>query len=67
MNIEFILQQIDLEIERLQQVRSLLSGLSASKNPTRKRTFSTEARKRIAAAQKKRWAAVKAKKGTAKG
>ena len=50
---------IDAEISRLQQARKLLSGSSSSTGTvTRKRKFtiSAEARARISAAQKKRWA-----------
>ena len=71
-----ILSQIDAEIARLKQVRSLLSGLGtievavaepvAKKAPAKaarkkKRVLSPEARKRIGDAQRKRWAAQKAK------
>jgi hypothetical protein len=54
---------IDDEIARLKQVRSLLGGggfpgpFKAKKRA--KRFMSTEARARIAAAQRKRWAAQK--------
>jgi hypothetical protein len=72
MAIESILAQIDSEIARLTQVRSLLAGSgspSATERKTRKapaksrksRVLSPEARKRIADAQRKRWAAQKAK------
>jgi hypothetical protein len=73
MSIESILAEIDAEIARLTQVRSLLAGsrsTSSSGAPTkakgpskrrRKRVLSAEARKRIADAQRKRWAAQKAK------
>jgi len=72
MAIETILAQIDSEIARLTQVRSLLAGsgsLTATERKTRKssakarkaRVLSPEARKRIADAQRKRWAAQKAK------
>jgi len=74
MAIDSILAQIDAEIARLTQVRSLLAstgGLSTkftaanAKNkagrPRKKRVLSPEARKRIADAQRKRWAAQKAK------
>lgn len=74
MVIESILAQIDAEIARLTQVRSLLadSGKVATKIAERKtkkapaktrkrRVLSAEARKRIADAQRKRWAAQKAK------
>lgn len=77
MAIDSILAQIDSEIARLTQVRSLLAGSgvvasTATERKTRKapakaaakksRVLSPEARKRIADAQRKRWAAQKAKK-----
>jgi hypothetical protein len=76
MNINAILAQIDSEIARLTQARALLSnsgqvGLPAKSSKTsaaparktrKKRVLSADARKRIADAQKKRWAAVRAKK-----
>ena len=76
MSIESILSQIDAEIATLAQVRSLLAstgktapkatGSKATKAPAnakkrKKRVLSAEARKRIADAQRKRWAAQKAK------
>jgi hypothetical protein len=78
MDIESILTQIDAEIARLTQVRSLLANTgkvtAKSVEPKSKRTpakpkakvkktrvLSPEARKRIADAQRKRWAAQKAK------
>lgn len=74
MVIESILAQIDAEIARLTQVRSLLADSGKvstkvterkAKKPTatsrKKRVLSAEARKRIADAQRKRWAAQKAK------
>jgi hypothetical protein len=73
MSIETILAEIDAEIARLTQVRSLLAGTrtvsasgtksKTSKGPGRKkkRVLSADARKRIADAQRKRWAAQKAK------
>lgn len=73
MSIESILAEIDAEISRLTQVRSLLAGsrpissgaaTKTSKAPGRKkkrRVLSAEARKRIADAQRKRWAAQKSK------
>lgn len=74
MAIDSILAQIDSEIARLTQVRSLLAGSggsasSATERKARKapakarksRVLSPEARKRIADAQRKRWAAQKAK------
>jgi hypothetical protein len=74
MSIETILAEIDAEIERLKQVRSLLAGsrdISSSGSrkkttkgpgkPKKKRVLSADARKRIADAQRKRWAAQKAR------
>jgi hypothetical protein len=73
MTIESILAQIDSEIARLTQARAVLSNAgrvsahvksaapSKSAGRRRKRVLSAEARKRIADAQRKRWAAQKAK------
>jgi len=64
MSREQILAAIDEEISKLQQVRKLLqssggklaSGFSSSNKKRVKRVLSPEARQRIAAAQKRRWA-----------
>jgi hypothetical protein len=69
MDIQEILAQIDAEIARLQQVKSILSGSTTTAKLGRpkarhnvgspvaaKRTMSPEGRARIAAAQKARWA-----------
>jgi hypothetical protein len=75
MAIENILAEIDAEIARLQQARTLLATLGATtpkagriakkapaKAKTRKkRVLSAEARKKIADAQHRRWAKIKAK------
>jgi hypothetical protein len=74
MAIDSILTQIDAEIARLTQIRTLLSNTGAvakkAKGPKaqkatvkgkKRRVMSPEARKRIADAQRKRWAAQKAK------
>jgi hypothetical protein len=75
MAIENILTQIDSEIARLQQARKLLANIgnsvtstgraakkrSSKASSTKKRVLSAEARKRIADAQRKRWAAARAK------
>ena len=73
MSIETILAEIDAEIARLTQVRSLLAGsrtvhssgtrtkTSPASKSRRRRVLSADARKRIADAQRKRWAAQKAK------
>jgi hypothetical protein len=65
-----LIAEIDAEIERLQQVKVLLTGstvkrsagpskASAAAAPGKKRRLSPEARERIAAAQRRRWATVK--------
>ena len=58
-----LISEIDSEISRLQQARALLAG-GHSVNRTRPhgstRVLSAEARARIAAAQRKRWAKQKA-------
>jgi hypothetical protein len=73
MGINEIVAALDDEISRLQQVRSLLTGTKGnlthaatsfafganSGKPHKKRHLSAEARERIAAAQRKRWAAQK--------
>jgi hypothetical protein len=76
MAIESILAQIDEEIAKLTQIRALLAntGVAAKKvselqtkkasanvKGSKRRVLSPEARKRIADAQRKRWAAQKAK------
>jgi hypothetical protein len=68
MTIETILNELDLQIARLQQVRAILANDSTkpskkqaptTKAKSKKRVLSAEARARIAAAQRKRWAAQK--------
>ena len=77
MAIDSILALIDAEIASLQQARTLLASVSkvavketgsktkkaakAPKKGKKRRTLSAEARKKIADAQRKRWAAQKAK------
>jgi hypothetical protein len=76
MAIDPILAQIDAEIARLKEARALLANLGtvsaavtgpkttkapAKAKRTKKRVLSPEARKRIADAQRKRWADQKAK------
>lgn len=67
---ENILSLIDAELEKLKQARALLAAagrvdlkkISAVKKaaaPKKKRILSAEARKRIADAQRRRWAAQK--------
>ena len=75
MTIQSILSEIDAEIARLTQARKLLAAAGPAKKnaavariaaqPARKRkarVLSAEARKRIADAQRRRWAAQKSKK-----
>ena len=67
MNREQMIAAIDEEIHRLEQVRALLRNTTghrllrtgAGGRPAKKRVLSAEARQRIAAAQKRRWAAQK--------
>jgi len=73
MSIESIIAQIDAEIAQLHQVRNLLTpkGAVSAKpakaattklgRPKKRRVLSADARKRIADAQRRRWAAQKAK------
>jgi len=72
-SIENIISALDAEIKHLQQARSLLALLAVSNavhaaaatkpaTKRRKRTLSAEARKRIADAQRKRWAKQKGEK-----
>jgi hypothetical protein len=71
LNTSKIIQQIDSQILKLQEAKALLAGAVAKKGPGRpkkgasvvvpkaksaKRVLSAEAKERIAAAQKKRWA-----------
>jgi len=73
MDTNLIIAAIDEDIVQLRKARALLSGVTsaapanltvtpASKPARRRRRLSSEARKRIADAQKKRWAAVRAAK-----
>jgi hypothetical protein len=74
LNTKEILEHINGEITRLQQVKALLQGTtngysrsastpssngSAAPKVKGKRVLSVEARKKIAAAQRKRWAKVR--------
>jgi hypothetical protein len=64
MNLTDLLSAIDSEIARLQQARALLAsqnghGASRGRKAAKKRTMSAEARARIGAATKARWAAGK--------
>jgi hypothetical protein len=62
MQINDIVAALDSEILRLEQVRALLSSSTTNgkaQSTPKKHHLSAEARARIAAAQKKRWAKVK--------
>lgn len=63
MDTQSIIAAVDQEIARLQQVRAILSGggggVPSPFRLRRKRVLSPEARAKIAAAQRKRWAAQK--------
>ncbi|HKF49061.1 MAG TPA: hypothetical protein VKB38_17010 [Terracidiphilus sp.] len=71
MTIDSILAELDAEIARLTQARNLLARAGATASGTRKskaagkprktRVLSADARKRIADAQRRRWAAQKSK------
>ncbi len=61
MDTSMLLTAIDQEIGRLTQARDLLSGNGNSATKSVKRNLSPEARKRIADAQKRRWAATRIK------
>lgn len=70
MEMESVLAAIDREIEKQQKARAILiqiqktsTGSQPARKPRKKRKLSKEAREKIAAAQRRRWAAVrKAKK-----
>jgi hypothetical protein len=54
-----IVKQIDAEIARLKQVRNVLARKTATLKPTGKRTLSSEARRTMGEAQRRRRAAEK--------
>ena len=68
MSISAIVEELDSEIARLQRAKEILSGLTTSLSPfasprgggdgasIKKRVFSPEARRRMAEAQRRRWA-----------
>lgn len=67
MGLEGVLASIDAEISKLQQVRNLLAGSSGGSSSVaakRKKhhTMTDEGKRRIAEAQKRRWAKTKAGK-----
>jgi hypothetical protein len=58
-----VLAQLKQERAKLDRAIAALSGVVGVKARSGKRTLSVAARERIAAAQRKRWAKFKAKKG----
>jgi len=67
MSREELIAAVDEEISRLEKVRALLQSNSGARittsfgnRPRKKRVLSADARARIAAAQKRRWAKQKA-------
>jgi hypothetical protein len=74
MSREELIAAVDEEISRLEKVRALLQSSGGSKvntssfgnRPRKKRVLSADARARIAAAQKRRWAKQKAAQGSKK-
>jgi hypothetical protein len=67
MDIAALIEEIDAEIMRLEKARALLTEHTAplkrgfAPTPPKRSTMSAEGRERIAAAQRKRWAAKKKK------
>ena len=59
MDIKQIIIEVDKKIALLKQIRELLAGTSINDPEPKRRTLSAEARKKIADAQRKRWAKVK--------
>lgn len=69
---EELVAAVDEEIGRLEKVRALLQSTGGAKigssfgKPRKKRVLSADARARIAAAQRRRWAKQKAAQGAKK-
>jgi hypothetical protein len=70
MDTNAIIEEIDAEIRRLEQAKTLLNGAGPANHirPAKpgKRTMSTEAREKIAAAQRRRWARTKRRRSRAR-
>ena len=65
MALDDVIQQIKNEIDKLSQVLSLLTGIgkrAGGKRTTVRRKISAAGRKRIAAAQRARWAKIRAQR-----
>jgi hypothetical protein len=56
MNTSELIAAIDTEITRLQQARKVLAGSTKPSKESGRKPMSRQARARISAAQKKRWA-----------
>jgi hypothetical protein len=59
MSVNNLISSIDSEIATLIKARALLAGIAVTPYVRPRRKMSKAARERIAAAQRKRWAAVK--------
>lgn len=69
MSVANILEALDIEIANLTQARTVLAGLNGSsigRTVAGKRMVSAAARRKMAAAQKARWAKVRSSKPSAK-
>jgi len=67
MDYKNVIAEIDAQISKLQQARDVLTGLAGSQSTDgrqgrKRKNMSAAARARIAAAQKARWAKVRASK-----
>jgi len=62
MNYKDAIKEIDGQIKRLEEARRVLVGLSGGGRRKGTRTMSAAGRRRIAAAQRKRWAKIRAAK-----
>jgi hypothetical protein len=63
MSVQNILEALDREISKLSQARMVLVGHGSSRGADDKHVVSAASRRKMAAAQKKRWAAFRASKG----
>jgi len=65
-NTSKLVSELDKQIARLREARNLLAGDSTAtrrgRKPAKKRVLSADARAKMAAAQKRRWAAYHKKK-----
>lgn len=56
MDLESVKKAVAAEIQKLTKVYKALTGVTSNGNAKPRRTMSKEAREKIAAAQRKRWA-----------